>query len=400
MKKFIILTTAVLMLASCAGRTAQKADNCLEELRTELNAVGLSVAVIKNNRVVYTGATGYKNLETQELLQVSDLMRIASISKSFTATAIMQLYEAGCFDLEDDVGKALGFPVRNPQYPEIPITYSMLLSHTSSLSDKGGYFSLDVINPKRKEKDVSGSFNTYAPGTEYQYCNLGFNMLGTLVEIHSGERFDEYVKNNILEPLGLYASFNVNDLDASDFAVIYEFEDGVFVPSPQAYNPRIEEIENYVMGYSAPIFSPTGGMKISAPDLARHALVQMNDGSLDGVEILSPESVALMQTPKSAGGRALSGDNEDAVEDAAEDAVPFGYGFALEKTDLLIDGEVMIGHTGSAYGLYSAMFFQKEKKFGFIVLCNGYDTTVPRRDNGFLAVQTDVIDALYSIFIE
>lgn len=66
----------------------------------------------------------------------------------------------------------------------------------------------------------------------------------------------------------------------------------------------------------------------------------------------------------------------------------------------MIDGEVMIGHTGSAYGLYSAMFFQKEKKFGFIVLCNGYDTTVPRRDNGFLAVQTDVIDALYSIFIE
>ncbi|HQB24012.1 MAG TPA: serine hydrolase domain-containing protein, partial [Bacteroidales bacterium] len=368
MKKFIILTTAVLMLASCAGRTAQKADTCLEELRTELNAVGLSVAVIKDNRVVYTGATGYKNLETQELLQVSDLMRIASISKSFTATAIMQLYEAGCFDLEDDVGKALGFPVRNPQYPEIPITYSMLLSHTSSLSDKGGYFSLDVINPKGKEKDVSGSFNTYAPGTEYQYCNLGFNMLGTLVEIHSGERFDEYVKNNILEPLGLYASFNVNDLDASDFAVIYEFEDGVFVPSPQAYNPRTEEIENYVMGYSAPIFSPTGGMKISAPDLARHALVQMNDGSLDGVEILSPESVALMQTPKSPGGRVLS-------SDTPEDVIPFGYGFALEKTALLIDGEVMIGHTGSAYGLYSAMFFQKEKKFGFIVLCNGYDTT-------------------------
>jgi len=60
----------------------------------------------------------------------------------------------------------------------------------------------------------------------------------------------------------------------------------------------------------------------------------------------------------------------------------------------------MTGHTGSAYGLYSAMFFQKEQKFGFIVICNGFDTSQPRRDNGFLAVQTDVINALYEIFVQ
>ncbi|MFY9116943.1 MAG: serine hydrolase domain-containing protein [Bacteroidales bacterium] len=419
MKRIIIYTFAALLLVSCTGIKARKADARLEELRTELNAVGLSVAVIKNNQIIYTGATGYKNLETEEPLQVSDLMRIASISKSFTATAIMQLHEAECFNLDDDISCALGFPVRNPAFPDIPITYRMLLSHTSSLSDKGGYFSLDVINPAVK-KDVSGSFNDYAPGAEYEYCNLGFNMLGTLVEIHSGERFDLYIKNNILDPLGLTASFNVNDLDAEQFAVIYEYEEGEFVPSPQAYNPRTQEIEKYKMGYSTPIFSPTGGMKISAPDLAKHALVQMNDGTWNGVEILTPESVALMQTPQSLGDRrsadpaamqvaeAQEGIAEEADEEAAEEPAgiaekpespALGYGFALEKTDRLIDGYVMTGHTGSAYGLYSAMFFQKEKKFGFIVLCNGFDTTLPRRDNGFMAVQTDVINAMYEIFM-
>ena len=433
MKKLFFFTLTALLLVSCTGKKVQKADARLEELRTELNAVGFSVAVIKDNRVVYTGATGFRNLETEEPLLVTDLMRIASISKSFTATAIMQLYEAGCFDLDDDIGDALGFSVRNPAHPNIPITYRMLLSHTSSLSDKGGYFSLDVINPAVK-KDVSGSFNDYAPGADYQYCNLGFNILGTLVEIHSAERFDLYIKNNILDPLGLTASFNVNDLDQDKFAVIYEYKDGEFVPSPQAYNPRIKEIEEYVLGYSAPIFSPTGGMKISAPDLAKHALVQMNDGTWNAIEILLPESVALMLTPQSLGDRrssdpadiqvaktqekiaeeAVEEAGEEAAEKAAEEAgeeaaekeaeepaVPaLGYGFALEKTDRLIEGHVMTGHTGSAYGLYSAMFFQKEQKFGFIVICNGFDTSQPRRDNGFLAVQTDVINALYEIFVQ
>ncbi len=180
--------------------------------------------------------------------------------------------------------------------------------------------------------------------------------------------------------------FNVNDLDTNRFATLYAFEEGQFIPSPQAYNPRTEEIDNYVEGFSAPVFSPTGGMKINAPDLARHALIQMNDGFFNETEILSPQSVALMQTPQSSGGR--SSENEAC-----------GYGFALERTDKLIEGEIMTGHTGSAYGLYSAMFFQKDKKFGFIVLCNGCDSSLPLRENGFMPVQTDVINALYDIFI-
>lgn len=204
MKKTIFLLLVSLTLLSCSGRQARQADLCLQQIAQEVNAVGLSVAVISDNEIVYTGACGLKNIQTEEKLRPSDLMRIASISKSFTATAIMQLHEAGCFDLDDDIGVALGFPVRNPNHPDIPITYRMLLSHTSSLSDKGGYFTLDVIRPGITP-DVSGSFNEYAPGTGYQYCNLGFNTLGVLIEIHSGERFDQYIRNNILDPLGLYA---------------------------------------------------------------------------------------------------------------------------------------------------------------------------------------------------
>jgi len=135
------------------------------------------------------------------------------------------------------------------------------------------------------------------------------------------------------------------------------------------------------MGKSTPIFSPTGGMKIAPKDLAKHMLVQMNQGTWNGVRILKPESVASMQTPYE------YSDGKESV-----------YGFAISTTSNLIEGETLKGHTGSAYGLYSAMFFEPKQKFGFVMMTNGYQAK--RSDNGFLTIQSDVINALYDIFIK
>lgn len=360
----------------------EQAEQKLSEVLANHNAVGLSVAVVKDNNIIYAGTVGFKNMEDSVMLGVNDLFRIASISKSFTATAIMQLHEAGKFSLDDDVSIALGIPLKNPKYPDTPITYRMLLSHTSSLSDNNGYFTLDVIDPTKNE-NYANAYNDYIPGSKYEYCNLGFNTLGALVEIHSGERFDQYIKNHIIDPLKLNAGFNVNMLDANLFARIYEYEDGVYTWAPEAYAPRAEQIENdYVLGRTTPVFSPTGGMKIAPKDLARHMLVQINGGTYDGVEILKPESVKAMQTPYQYEGQNLEDD----------------YGFALKVNDKLIAGEMLVGHTGSAYGLYSAMFFSPEKKFGIIMMTNG--SIVKRGENGFLTIQSDAINVLYDIFIK
>jgi len=368
-----------LSIVACGPNLKKEADQAMNDLIQELNAVGLSVAVVKDNRIVYTGAFGAKNIDEGTKISTNDIFRIASISKSFTATAMMQLHEQGKFDLDEDVSPALGIPVRNPNYPDIPITYRMLMSHTSSLSDKRGYFSLDVIDPQ-KNPESGEAYNDYAPGTQYEYCNLGFNTIGTLVEIHSGERFDLYIKKHIIDPLGLHAHFNVDAFDPSEFVTLYEYTNGEFVASPDAYRSRAAEIEDYVMGRTTPIFSPTGGMKLAPKDLAKHMLVQINQGTWNGVQILKPESVAAMQTPyEYADGRVGE------------------YGFAITTSSRLIEGEVMKGHTGSAYGLYSAMYFEPEKKFGFVMMTNG--CPAKRSDNGFLTIQSDVINALYRIFI-
>ena len=123
------------------------ADSSLAALVTSSPAVGISVAVVKKNKLVYTHSAGLKNISKQEPLTNDCIFRIASISKSFSATSIMQLYEQGKLSLDQDVSELIGFPVRNPAFPEKIITLRLMLSHLSSINDSQGYFSLDSINP-------------------------------------------------------------------------------------------------------------------------------------------------------------------------------------------------------------------------------------------------------------
>lgn len=355
-----------------------RAEQAIAQLMHETPVMGLSVAVVKNNKLIYTKAFGLKDAEAKVPLSTTDLFRIASISKSFSATSIMQLIEKKKLSLEDDVSDLMGFKVRHPKYPQTVITLRMLLSHTSSLNDSEGYFTFDAINPE-KNANWQKCYNNYEPGKGYQYCNLNFNMAGGIIEKFSGERFDKYVFNHVLKPLKLYGGYNVNELDQNRLANIYEYNtnSGKFVLSPSAYATRAEEIASYTMGYSTPLFSPTGGMKISAPDLAKYMMMHMNFGKAQGRKrIISKKSSQIMQTPLS--------DKEN-------------YGLALHQTTKLIPGETMTGHTGSAYGLYSAMFFEPQKKFGIVVISNGCH---PAYANGNNAVIAKTVGILYDALIK
>jgi len=129
------------------------------------------------------------------------------------------------------------------------------------------------------------------------------------------------------------------------------------------------------MGKTTPIFSPTGGMKISATDLAKYMIMHSKLGRYDGTKIMSKHSAREMQTKVS---------EED------------GYGMAIETQENLIKGKTMKGHTGSAYGLYSGMFFNSEEKFGFVVITNGCEL---KFEDGFNALIKNTINLLYQNFI-
>jgi CubicO group peptidase (beta-lactamase class C family) len=364
---FLLFCTPILLHAQDV-----KVDSMLRAILQESPAAGMAVAVVKNNRIVYTHSVGFKNIERGIPLTDDCLFRIASISKSFSATSIMQLYEQGKLSLDQDVSELIGFPVRNPAFPEKVITLRLMLSHRSSINDSRGYFSLDSINPA-KSAQWAKCYSKYEPGTHFDYCNLNYNMIGAIIEKVSGERFDHYVVNHILAPLQLYGGYNLDELDTARLASIYEYKtDSVrFVLSPGAYASRTKEVAQYILGYTTPIFSPTGGMKISATDLAKYMLMHSRLGKAKGTRILKRSSAQIMQTPASGS---------------------LGYGFAIETEDNIIPGEIMRGHTGSAYGLYSAMFFNPTKKYGIVVISNGCH---PGFTNGLNTVIRKSIQTLY-----
>jgi hypothetical protein len=187
-----------------------------------------------------------------------------------------------------------------------------------------------------------------------------------------------YIQQQILDPLGLYGGYNVNALDSNLIAKISEFnkETKGFTLSPNAYAPRTEDISNYTMGRSTPIFSPTGGMKISANDLAKYMIMHSQLGKYEGGRMIPKKLSQQMQ--------AIISEEES-------------YGMALENTTQLIAGKTMIGHTGVAYGLYSLMFFEPKEKIGFVVITNGSD---PKIINGINGVLHQTVNILYNNLIQ
>lgn len=352
----IVLTTSHYTAAE-STELPKNFDECafqsdIRNMMDSLNVVGLSLAVVKDNKIVYTHAFGHKDLNTLQPLTTSTIFRIASISKSFVATAIMTLVDAGKLTLDTDASTLLNFPLRNPNHPDDPITVGMLLSHTSSINDSEGYYiSYDCINPVTNP-NWRKCYNTYAPGTGYEYCNLNFNLLGIIIEKLSGERFDHYVERHILNPLEITGSFCVNSVDRDRCAMLYAWDGKQFEAQPQAYK-IIDNLDDYQMEVTTVRMSPAGGMKITAPDLAKYMLMHMNYGKsqINSKRIISQSSAKAMQA-----------DHTPTAEH---------YGLALEKTDEYVNGVKLTGHTGGAYGLTSAMFFNPDKHYGFVVICNG-----------------------------
>jgi len=132
------------------------------------------------------------------------------------------------------------------------------------------------------------------------------------------------------------------------------------------------------MGYTTPTFSPTGGMKISATDLAKYMIMHMHRGKTGGIRVLSKKSSKTMQT-------------KIATEE--------NYGLALgTNREDIIPGEKMTGHTGSAYGVYSIMFFNQKEDFGFVVIVNG-SSTADKYTKGLRTIMYSTINSLYDNLI-
>ena len=378
MHRFFAIILFSILTTMCG--TASSATNDLEEevkkVMRQYDAIGVSVAVIKDNKVIYNKPFGLADNALKRPIKSDDIYWWASVSKTFISTAIMQLVESNRLSLDDDVNKYLDFKVQNPLFPNTPITIRMLLCHRSSLNDNKYSMGYDMLIAE-KNKDYKKNYNQYTPGFSWNYCNLNYSLLAAIVEKASGERFDQYIRRHITEPLSIKGSFNKLDLDSSRFVkpYLYNQKDKNFNEYIYRRHYDNESLKDYVMGYSTPSFSPAGGMRMTVMDMAKWTLVHMNYGEYGSVKILSKKSELEMWQPQ----------NEDRK-----------YGFAFSQYPKVVKGVNLRGMTGGTCGTHSLMFFEPEKKFGFVVICNGCTS---KSDNG-AEMNYEIVRVLYKHLIK
>ena len=353
-------------------------------------------------------AQGMADVAAGRTITVNDPARIASISKLVTAIGVMRLVEQGALDLDADASDLLGFPLRNPAYPDQAINLRMLLSHTSSLTDSAGYWNVPLGSKVTAITDDPKAWDAaHPPGTYFRYTNLNFPLVAQLMERATGERFDQLMQRLVLAPLQLDACFNWSGCSdkAITRAVVLYGADGIAqkddlhgtrpgcpVIAPDDGNC---DLSRWHAGENGALFSPQGGLRISAHDLATIGRLLLNDGTLDGVRILDPESVRMLTTPV----WTFNGQNGKVIEEDEPTRGSFfcRYGLAMQhlasgdgktcRDDLFGDGRKRIGHGGNAYGLLSGLWIDRVAGTGVAHFATGVAADASGEHSGFSVVE-------------
>ena len=355
-----------------------------------------AVGVVKDGKVLFADAVGHKHLSGAPA-DGDTKYRIASISKLSTAVAIWQLIERGLIDPDGDISRYIGFPLRNPHHPDIPLTVKMVMSHTSSIRDGQvpGSYNIPYGNP------LSAFFTQghpcynpdcwapaeEVPGVYFQYCNMNYCLLGSMIENVSGQRFDRYVIEHIYEPMGLTCSFNVAEMPDEvksqvgtlyrklDAAGEYDPKNGTWVPQcddfSTGYYPYVD-YSDYTLGTNGSLFGPQGSLRVSVKELCQIMLMFCNGGSHNGAQILKPETVERMFAPVWTYDPNLeNGHNESRMMNC------YGMGphiiFNIDGGDRIAKEQDLpfAGHTADAYGLLGGLLFDRHRGNGLVYIVGG-----------------------------
>lgn len=333
-------------------------DSVIVETMAEYHIPGMAACVVHDGRVVWKGTYGYAYVEEQVEVSDSTLFMLASISKTFVAAAMMQLWEDGLFGLDDDINGYLPFAVVNPHYPDSAITFRMLLAHTSSIARNDAQwlplvtwgadspypldeFLQDWLVPGGDLYSPS-NYMLYAPGTGGEYSNIAYSLAGYLVEQISGQSFEQYCQQHIFSPLGMEeTSWFLAGLNIDNIAVPTGFASG----------------EYFSYGHFGFPPYPCGQLRTSLLQLARHLIAFMQMGQIDSMAILDSATVAMMTTIQYPDVTVLPG-------------VDWGLGWYGFETA----SGWWWGHEGGIYGVCTLMYYDAAVNSGVIYLTNGDGT--------------------------
>lgn len=359
---------------------------------------GYAWATFDARGIVRSGAAGLADRAAGRALTIDDPVRIASITKLHVALGVMRLVEQGTLNLDEDVSGHLGWQLRNPSFPDRPITLRLLLSHRSSLRDDAGYALPLGMTLERAVAAPEAWDKANPPGSYFRYSNLGFPVVASVMERATGERFDRLMERLVLKPLALDACFNwttCTDRAIARAAVLYAPDGTVLRDDLKGTRPPCPVVPDsdggcdlaaYRPGSNGALFSPQGGLRISVRDLTRVGGLLLRRGRLpDGSRFLAEASLAEMER----GHWRFDGGNGDTEKDFY-----CGYGLAVQilarcppGDDPFGDGKPRLGHAGDAYGLRSGLWIDRSTGRGTAYFTTGQGDDPQRGRSAYRAVE-------------
>jgi CubicO group peptidase (beta-lactamase class C family) len=337
----------VWILALLSVPSLRASDSEIEIAADQLlsaGAAGFAMAVIDRDGVRWSEARGFADVAEQKPMSVETIMNIASISKTVTGTSLMMLVEQGKLDLDRDINDYLSFTVRHPAHPETAITTRQLLTHSSAIQDRKDIYSSETVYFRGGDNPIPlgdfvqayltvdgrfydpSNFAEYPPGTEKDYSNVAYGLVGYLVEVISGQPLNRFSAENIFQPLGMHSTgWMLSEIDREEHAMLYEWVGD----------------ERTTFGLYGLATWPDGGLRTNVTDLGKFFAAIIGGGQFQGTRILQESTVKTMLTPQFSTGHVL-----EVVEDGEnqQQAITWVY-----RT--LSDGSTVAGHSGGDPGV-------------------------------------------------
>jgi len=351
--KLLITAAIIMFLSACSVPELAETDppKTIDELKAAIEAVlqryhipGVGIALVTTDKVIWTGGVGKADLGASKDVTADTMFRVGSITKGFVALSILKLQEQGKISLDEKVSElAPEIPIVNPWDRTDPVRVANLLEHTAGFNDFSLAEFYDFDAPPEKplrwtlEHFPGPQHVRWRPGTRWSYSNPGYGLAGYLVEKVSGKSCEEYIAENILRPL---------KMDRSELRLTAEVKAAL----AQGYEKNPPQPIPYL-----PIFlRPAGEMKSSPAEMARFVRMMLNRGQLDGIRIVSAESVQRMETPVTSTG--------------ANAGLLTGYGlgnFADPSHRILTHG-----HDGGLDGFLSRYAYMPDRRGGYFFSIN------------------------------
>jgi CubicO group peptidase (beta-lactamase class C family) len=345
----------LLVSATAAGQSVNLDLPALEaSAREELEATktpGAAIGIVEGERLIYTHGFGTSNIETGAPVTSETLFRLGSTTKMFTATAVATLASEGKLNFQDSVGKYI--PGLDPAIAAL--TVNQILSHTSGLKDTA------VMNGRHDDSALGEEIKAWKsdwlftkPGAIYSYANPGFWLAGYVAESVAGKPYAVAMEDLVFGPVGM-----VSSTLRPTMAMTRAFSQGHDIVNEKivVLRPAPDNAANW----------PAGSLFSNLTDLSRFVIAMMDDGQINGKQVVSPKAVKALTTPHA---------------DIPGSKAKYGYGLELEE----VGGLQVWSHGGSRAGYGSFIAMLPARHAAVIVLCNRTGESLPRTRTKVMAM--------------